>query len=105
MLKSQREEKVGKREPISTCKEIPRDVCPWLPEDEVRSGFGSRGWKECWFWKVGSSRRLKSGEALLRTGGTPGSSSLASRLFCNTGFRATAVGGIVQILLSPFSGS
>jgi hypothetical protein len=73
--------------------------------DEARSGLGSRGWKEFWLWKEGPSRRLRSGEGLQRTGGTPGSSSLVSRLCCSTGFRATATGGTVHDLLSPFSGS
>lgn len=69
------------------------------------SGLGSRGWKEFWFWKGGPSRRLRSGEVLQRTEGTPGRSSLTSRLCCNTGFRATAIGGMAQVLFSPFSGS
>ena len=76
-----------------------------LPEDEVRPGFGSRGWKACWLWKVGPSRRLRSGEELQRTCGPPGNSSPASRLCCSTGFRATATGGRVQSFLSPFSRS
>lgn len=81
-----------------------RDAGPHLPEDEV--SFGSRGWKECWLWKGGPSRRLRSVEGPQRTGGGPPSdSSPASPLCCSAGFRATATGGRGHSLRSPFSGS
>lgn len=104
MFKSQSERKLGKGA-ILFMKGNPSDFCPQLPVGGVRSGLGSRGWKECWLWKGGPSRRLRSGEGLQRTAGTPGSSSLTSLLCCNTGFRATATGGMVHILFSPFSDS